>query len=107
MATSYRLRLNGVKTTQRTLGTAVGVLLAGLGLRVPLPATALVALIGLLAGARSHFKQRNYLAYSVVMTPLVVLVIDAGHPPEWSLLADRLLATVIGGALVMLFERIV
>jgi hypothetical protein len=105
LLTSRRAEPNAVRTTQRTLGTGIGVLLAGLVLRSPLPAAALAIIIGALAGARSHFRQRNYLAYSVVMTPLVVLVIDAGRPPESSLLIDRLVATVIGGLLVTISDR--
>ena len=97
---SRRPESGAVKTTQRTLGTGIGVLLAGFLLRAPLPASALVIMIGVLAGARSHLKQRNYLAYAVVMTPLVVLIIDAGQPAGWALLTDRLVATVIGGLLV-------
>lgn len=90
-----------VKTTQRTLGTGIGVVLAGLLMRTALPAWAMVVTIFILAGARSHFRQRNYLAYAVVMTPLVILIIDAGQPASWPLLADRLVATIVGGVLVM------
>lgn len=106
LLTSRRPEPGVVRTTQRTLGTGVGVILAGILLRSAMPVAALVMVIGVLAGARSHLKQRNYLAYSIVMTPLVVLVIDAGRPPELSLLADRLMATVIGGLLVTLSDLI-
>lgn len=95
---------NAVKTTQRTLGTGIGVLLAEWILRSPLPLGALVVVIGVLAGARRHFRPRNYLAYSVVMTLLIVVIKDAGQPPEFSLLADRLVATVIAGLLVTLSD---
>ncbi|CAM3523541.1 Fusaric acid resistance protein-like [Bordetella sputigena] len=103
---SRRPEPGAVRTTQRTLGTGIGVLLAGLLPRSPLPAGVLVVLIGGLAGARSHFRQGNYLAYSMLMTPLVVLIIDAGQPPDWSLLADRLMATVIAGLLVTLCDLV-
>lgn len=106
LLTSRRPEPGAVKTTQRTLGTGIGVLLAGLVLRSPLPAGVLVVLIGGLAGARNHFRQRNYLVYSVLMTPLVILIVDAGRPPDWSLLADRLVATVIAGLLVALCDLI-
>ena len=43
----------------------------------------------------------NYLAYSAAMTPLIVLIVDGGRAPESSLLVDRLVATVLGAALVV------
>jgi uncharacterized membrane protein YccC len=85
-----------VKTTQRAIGTALGVVVAGLCLRLQLPLWALILLIGLLAGLRPLLRNRNYLAYSVVMTPLVILIIDAGRTPENGILVDRLAATLIG-----------
>jgi hypothetical protein len=99
-----------VKTTQRAIGTALGVVVAGLFLRLELPLWALILLIGLLAGLRPLLRNRNYLAYSVVMTPLVILIIDAGRTPENGILVDRLAATLIGALLVvaasLLFGRL-
>ena len=46
-------------------------------------------------------RVRNYLAYSAVMTPLIILIIDAGRAPDIGLLLDRLVATLIGAALVV------
>ena len=43
----------------------------------------------------------NYLAYSAAMTPLIVLIVDGGRAPESGLLLDRLVATVLGAALVV------
>ena len=90
-----------VKTTQRAIGTALGVVVAGLFLRLELPLGALILLIGLLAGLRPLLRNRNYLAYSAVMTPLVILIIDAGRTPENGILVDRLAATLIGALLVV------
>jgi uncharacterized membrane protein YccC len=90
-----------VKTTQRALGTAIGVVMAAFTLRSELPSWALAGVVGILAGARPLLRVRSYLAYSAVMTPLIILVIDAGRAPDSGLLLDRLVATLIGAALVI------
>jgi hypothetical protein len=90
-----------VRITQRALGTAIGVLATGVLAIAPLPPWALLATLALLAGARPLTRQRNYLAYCTVMTPLIVLVLDAGRPVDPGLLRDRLVATVIGALLVV------
>jgi uncharacterized membrane protein YccC len=89
------------KTTQRAIGTAIGVAATGIALRAGLPVWAVVAAIALFAGLRPLLRAGNYLLYSAVMTPMVILVIDAGHVPDTGLLLDRLLATVLGAALVV------
>jgi uncharacterized membrane protein YccC len=99
-----------VKTTQRALGTAVGVLFASLFFDFELPEWALVIGIGVLAGARPVLKSGNYLAYSAIMTPLIVLIMDAGKPSGPAILVDRLAATFAGAALViasnLIFHRL-
>lgn len=70
-----------VRVTKRTVGTVLGVLLAGLLLAFKPPFWGLTAGIGVLAGARTLLRVRNYLAYSVVMTPLIILIMDAGLWP--------------------------
>lgn len=95
-----------VKILQRTLGTALGVLLAGLMLGAGRSPWWLVAGIGLLAAVRPPLRERHYLAYSAVMTPLIVLLLDAGRGPEPGLLLNRLLATLAGAALVIASHRL-
>lgn len=90
-----------VRTTQRACGTALGVLATGILIIETPPAWALVVGMALLAGARPLLRTRNYLAYSAVMTPLIILILDAGKPIETGLLIDRLIATLIGAALVI------
>jgi hypothetical protein len=99
--TQRQVEFAPVKTTQRALGTAIGVVIAASTLRTALPSWALVGAVGFLAGARPLLRARNYLAYSVVMTPLIILIIDSGRAPSSGLLVDRLVATVIGAALVV------
>lgn len=90
-----------VKTTQRALGVVLGVALTGLVLveiRSPL---AIATLVCLLATLRPWLRARNYLAYSAVMTPLILLVMDLGRPIGGDVLVDRLVATLIGSAIVV------
>jgi uncharacterized membrane protein YccC len=98
-----------VRTTQRALGAAFGVLATGVLLIYVPPAWVLIVAMGALAGLRPLLRAHNYLAYSAVMTPLIILLLDAGQPPEVGILIDRLVATLIGAALViatnLLFRR--
>ncbi len=91
-----------VKTTQRALGTLLGVLAAGLLFGWTMPSWALAATIGILAAARPYLRARNYLAYTAVTTPLILAILDAGAPPGLAVLVDRLVATLIGAALVLM-----
>lgn len=90
-----------VTTTQRALGTALGVAVAASTLHWGLPLRALAGAVGILAGIRPLLRERNYLAYSAMMTPLIILIIDAGRKPDGNLLFDRLVATLIGAGLVI------
>ena len=84
------------RTLHRAAGTALGVLLISL-LMLGSPSTwFMVALIGALAAARPLLMEANYTAYATVMTPLVILLLDFGHDPSWTLIIDRLAATVVG-----------
>lgn len=60
-----------------------------------------VAGIGLIAGTRPLLKARHYLSYSAMMTTLIVLMMDVEQPLEPTVPADRTLATLIGGGLVV------
>jgi hypothetical protein len=90
-----------VKTTQRALGAALGVAATGLLLLEPTPAWVLVVGIGVLSGLRPLLRARNYLAYTAAMTPLIIVLLDAGAAPGIGILIDRLVATLIGAGLVI------
>ncbi|GAA0338066.1 hypothetical protein GCM10009087_55680 [Sphingomonas oligophenolica] len=90
-----------VKTTQRALGVVLGVALTGLVLAEIRSPFAIAALVCLLATLRPWLRARNYLAYSAVMTPLILLVMDLGRPIGGDVLIDRLVATLIGSAIVV------
>jgi Fusaric acid resistance protein-like len=88
------------KTLQRLAGTIGGVAVtwAILG---STPAAALAGFVCVLAAALPIARSRSYLLYSIVSTPLILLVMDLGAPIQTSLLTDRLVATLVGGALVV------
>jgi hypothetical protein len=99
-----------VRTTQRALGTTLGVAITDLIGAHTLPVWLIVAASGALAALRPLLRARNYLLYSVVMTPLVIVILDAGRPVAPDVLLERLVATLIGAALViganLLFRRL-
>ena len=94
------------KTAQRAIGTLAGVIGAGVFMAAPLPAWSLAIAVGALAGARSWLRERSYLAYTVVTTPLILAILDLGAPPGMDLLADRVVATLAGALLVLAGNRI-
>ena len=104
--TRRKLERFPIKTTQRAIGTALGVLAAGLLLWMQLPVWGLILSIGLLALVRPVLRTKNYLAYSAAMTPLIMLIMDASQPPGSGVLVDRLLATVLGATMVLAANRI-
>jgi len=96
-----RADLMPVKITQRALGAGLGGIVAGLCVAAYPPVWLLIAGIGLIAGTRPLLKARHYLSYSAMMTTLIVLMMDFEQPLEPAVLADRTLATLIGGSLVV------
>jgi hypothetical protein len=101
LLTQRQLEAFPVRTTQRAIGTTLGVVGASLLLAFRPPAWDLAIGIGLLAGIRPLLRARNYLAYSAVMTPLIILIMDAGEPIAAGVLIDRLIATLVGAALTI------
>ena len=96
-----QLEVFPVRTTQRAIGTTLGAAAAGLLTVQGGPAWGVAAGVGLLGAARSWLRTRNYLAYSACMTPLLILVMDAGRPVTGGILVDRVAATLIGAGLVI------
>ncbi|MBB3595570.1 hypothetical protein FHX08_005982 [Rhizobium sp. BK529] len=95
-----------LKTTQRVIGVLFGVLCAGVLSFLALPAWADVLSVALLGGARPFLRARNYLAYSIVMTPLMMMAMgSADHSLPASALLDRLFATVFAACLVLLVNQ--
>jgi uncharacterized membrane protein YccC len=89
------------RTLHRAAGTALGVLLTSLFLVGAPNMWAMIAMIAALAAARPILIEANYTAYAAVMTPLVILLLDFGQEPSWVVVADRLVATLVGCALAL------
>jgi uncharacterized membrane protein YccC len=90
-----------VKTLQRLIGTIAGVGITWLiliGGSSPLILAMIVCGLGVLVPIA---RARSYLLYSLAATPLILLVLDLGKPIETALLTDRMAATIIGGAIVI------
>ena len=99
------LETSFVHVTQRMIGSLLGVA-AALLTAFDLSALPLTLTMGMLAGLTAGLRLRNYLAYTAVMTPLIILFLDAGRPVEVGILADRLVATLMGGGLVIAANRL-
>ena len=90
-----------IKTTQRALGTLAGVIAAGVLVVYQPTAWGLVIAVAVLGGLRPLLKARSYVAYTAAITPLIVLLMSAARPLGIGVLLDRLVATLLGAALVI------
>lgn len=98
-----------VRATQRLFGTVLGVALTGLlvavagaGIGGTTPGSiGLAVVVCALAAVVPLMRLRNYLAYSALAAPVILLVVDFGRPVEAALLIDRLVATLVAGAIVV------
>jgi len=86
----------------RMLGTCLGVLLAGLiGVALRPSEAATVVVLGLLAVAACATFQVNYAIFTGFLTGVVVLLISLVTPGTLSTAIDRLVDTVVGGAIAL------
>ncbi|MCB5906205.1 FUSC family protein [Streptomyces sp. SF28] len=94
---SVNVRTTAQRAVQRTLGTAVGLLLA-LGVLAAHPApVALVLVVVLLEFLLEYVVARNYGLGVVFLTPLALLLSDLASPaPAGALVHDRVLGSVLG-----------
>ncbi|MFK4693402.1 FUSC family protein [Streptomyces pristinaespiralis] len=97
------------RALQRTLGNLLGVL--AFAAVVPLIRTGPAALLGCLlffSFAAEALITRNYWLGSVAVTPMALLLVEAGGPhPPGTLIGDRVLDTLIGIALGLLAAVVV
>jgi hypothetical protein len=90
-----------VKTSQRTLGAVIGVGATWTILMWAPPPAILGVLICALATLAAVGRAGNYLVYAAASTPVILLVFDLGKPVAPALLTDRLVATLLGAAIVV------
>jgi uncharacterized membrane protein YccC len=84
-------------------GTFVGALVGALVLAVSPNGWVLVVLVAVIGFLLPIAQVRNYGMFSTVLTPLVVIQLDLGKVGSWGLVLDRLLDTVLGCAVVLVF----
>jgi uncharacterized membrane protein YccC len=87
----------------RGIGTVVGVGIGAVVLGIGTHGWVLVVLIGVLAGGLAVGKVRNYAIQSGFVTPLIILQMDLASNGNWSVVLARLVDTVIGCAIVLIF----
>ncbi|TWF56960.1 FUSC family protein [Neorhizobium alkalisoli] len=95
-----------MRASQRAIGAIIGVALAGALLFTRPDAWLIVAATGLIAALRPLLAARNYIAYSALMTPLIMLILDGSGHFDSGLLADRLIATFAGAFLVISADKL-
>lgn len=93
---------------ERTLGTWLGLVLAGIVLAIGPQGPWLALIIGALQFLIEMFVQRNYTLSVVFITPAALTIAVGGHPVTdlSGLLLDRGLDTVIGCAVALLVLRL-
>jgi uncharacterized membrane protein YccC len=90
-----------VQITQRVAGTLGGVALAGLILHLAPGPVILAAAVVLLGIAAPLARAGNYAVYCLFSTPVILLAMNAGAEGADGLLADRLIATLGGAAVIV------
>ena len=88
---------------QRYAGTAIGVILATAITALLNPGYwTLIVLVGIFAVGIYMFILANYLLFATSITALIVFFVAFDGVAEWTAVTDRVLDTVIGGALTLI-----
>lgn len=87
----------------RGLGTVVGVAVGAAVLGAGVDGAALVVLVALFAAGAAVGKVRNYGMLSAFITPLIIVQMDLTVGDDWSVVLARLVDTVLGCAIVLVF----
>ena len=91
------------RMNKRAIGTIIGIIISMIFIYFIPPVSVIVLIIAILAALRSILKEKNYLAYSVVMTPLVIILLDFGNLSSFNIVLDRLYCTLIGCGISFIF----
>jgi hypothetical protein len=89
------------RISERVAGTAMGIGLAWMLMRISSSSGLHAAAVIVLAMMVGPARRRSYLAYSFVATPLILAAVDLGPASGDAVLGERLLATVLGGMIVI------
>ena len=87
----------------RGIGTVVGVGIGAVVLAAGGHGWILVALIAIFAGGVAVGKVRNYGVLSAFVTPLIILQMDLANTGSWNVVVARLIDTVLGCVIVLVF----
>ncbi|WP_410668230.1 FUSC family protein [Amycolatopsis sp. cmx-4-68] len=87
----------------RGIGTVVGVGIGAVVLVAGGHGWLLVALIAIFAGGVAVGKVRNYGILSAFVTPLIILQMDLANSGSWDVVLARLVDTVLGCVIVLVF----
>ncbi len=87
----------------RGIGTVVGVGIGAAVLGLGVHGWVLVVLIAVFAGGVAVGKVRNYGVLSAFVTPLIILQMDLANNGNWSVVVARLIDTVLGCLIVLVF----
>ncbi|MEQ0561602.1 FUSC family protein [Amycolatopsis sp. NEAU-NG30] len=87
----------------RGIGTVVGVGIGAVVLALGAHGWALVVLSAVFAGGIAFGKVRNYGVQSAFVTPLIILQMGLAHTGNWTVVLARLVDTVLGCVIVLVF----
>ncbi|MGH3299815.1 MAG: FUSC family protein, partial [Trebonia sp.] len=91
------------RAVQRGIGTIAGAVLGALILAAVPYGPLLLIPMAVLAASLPYWRSRSFGLLSVFLTPLVVLLIDLLASTGWRLAEERLIDTLLGCAIVLLF----
>lgn len=89
------------RSLQRGIGTAIGVVVASF-VTLLAPGYAAILIVGLLCAGIPYSVRRNYAWFSVLITPVVLILLDLGGTVGLSVLLQRVIHTGTGCTLVLL-----
>jgi hypothetical protein len=89
------------RAVQRITGTVAGALLAALVLWFIHDTWWLLAILALLSFATLTLRWANYVAFSLALTPMIMVMLDLAHPGTITDSFLRILHTIIGGVLAI------
>lgn len=89
------------RSLQRGIGTAIGVVIASSVILLA-PGYVAILIVGLLCAGIPYSVRRNYAWFSVLITPVVLILLDLGGPVGLGVLLQRVIHTETGCVLVLL-----
>ena len=107
LVTQYNMDNQLKRIRDRGIGTLLGVCFSFAFVYFNISVHILIPVIAVLASLRVIFRETDYLIYAAVMTPLIIILLDFGNISSAVVLADRLIATIIGGLLSFIFGYLI